>query len=222
MTTARAILEGSLGFHLNRLSPGETMDADLARTALTALNFVVDEWNGQKTFLFREILSQSSPITGPSAQLGVAWPALASGDSIEGATVQYSGGMDIYLAPIDMGQYANISLKATASLPQYWAHDGAATVYFYPACAGQTVTLRTKQSVTDFADLDTDYSMPKGYKAALSALVSEKLAPSLLGGITPAIAKAAAAARLRIGSQAVDPAIIGQAQPRGNILTNWR
>lgn len=221
MTTARSVITGALTFGLNRLSPGETLDADVGSVCLDALNHIADELNGAKAFLFRETLTQSSAITGASAALGVAWPTLAPGDNIMGATVQYSAGLDFPLDPLTMGQYANISIKATASLPRYYAHDGLATVYFYPACAGQTVTLRTRTVVSDFADLDTDYSMPKGYKAALSALLAEKMAPTMVGGVPAPVAQAAQKARNQLSQQAVNPAVIGGNRTAGNILTGW-
>lgn len=221
MTTARQIITGALTFGLNRLSPGETLDADVGTVCLDALNHIADELNGSKSFLFREVLTQSSAISGPTAALGVAWPSLAPGDEIAGATVQYGAGLDVPLDPMSMAQYANIAIKATASLPRYYAHDGAATVFFYPACAGQTVTLRTRQVVADFADLDTDYSMPKGYKAALSALLAEKMAPTMLGGVSAPVATAAQKARSQLAQQAMNPAILGGGTGRGNILGGW-
>lgn len=222
MTTARSIITGALTFGLNRLSPGEALDADVGAVCLDALNHIADELNGSKSFLFREVLTQSSAITGASAALGVAWAGLAPGDEIAGATVQYSAGHDVPLDPLTMAQYAeSIAIKATASLPRYYAHDGLATVYFYPACAGQTVTLRTRQVVSDFADLDTDYSMPKGYKAALSALLAEKMAPTMLGGVTPAVAQAAQKARNQLAQQSVNPAILSGSRRQGNILGGW-
>lgn len=222
MTTARSIITGTLTFHLNRLSPGEAIDADVGAVCLDALNHIADELNGGKSFLFREVLTQSTAITGTSASLGVAWAGLSAGDEILSATAQYSAGMDVPLSPITMEQYANIAIKTTASIPQNYAHDGQATVYFYPACSGQTVTLRTKQVVSDFADLDTDYVMPKGYKSAFAALVAEKMAPAMVGGIPAPVAAAAQAARSRLAGQAVNPAIIGGNNTRGSILSGFR
>lgn len=45
MTTARQIITDALTFHLNRLSPGETLESDTANVCLSALNAFVDEWN---------------------------------------------------------------------------------------------------------------------------------------------------------------------------------
>lgn len=220
MTTARQVISGALTFHLNRLSPGETLDADLAALCLEALNHIADEWNGVKSFLFREILTVSSAISGASGTLGTTWTGLASGDEILGATVRYSN-MDVPLHLLTMGQYADVALKTISDIPEVFAHDGATTVYFYPACTGQTVTLRTKQVVSDFADLDTDYVMPKGYKSALSAVLAEKLSPSMTGGVSPAVASAAASARARIVAQNANPAILNTTQrpARSTIFT---
>ncbi len=217
MTTARLIISGALTYHLNRLSPGETLDADLAAVALDALNNVADAWNGQKSFLFREVLTASSTISAASAALGTAWTGLSAGDEIITATVAQSG-VDTPLYRLTMTQYAHLPVKTTTGTPTAYAHDGAATVYLYPVPTGHVVTLMTRQVVSDFADLDTDYVMPKGYRSALSAVLAEALAPVLLGGITPAVAVAARAARSRIGAQSVNPAILNAGCGRASIL----
>lgn len=221
MATARSIVTTALTVHLNKLAAGETLDNDTANLCLGGLNDVVDEFNGAKSFLFREILTQSSPISGASAQLGVAWPSLVSGDVILGATVQYSAGLDIPLDSMSMAEYAGIAIKSVAAIPRVYAHDGAATVYLYPAAAGQTVTLRTRQVVQEFADLDTDYVMPKGYRSALAALLAERMANSLVGGVKPDVAQAASAARRRLRSQSANPGIINGGAAPGNILVGW-
>lgn len=221
MTKARDIIQDSLTFGLNRLSPGESADADVLATCLRALNNLADSLNGQKSFLFREILTTSGAITGAIATLGTDWAGLSPGDEILGATVSYGVGMDTPLNAVTMQEYQSIPIKATGSLPQVYAHDGLATVYLYPAATGQSVTLRTRQVVSDFADLDTDYSMPKGYRAALSALLNELLAPVLLGGITNEISSQARRARSQLANQGTKPGIINGQPSTGNILTGW-
>lgn len=221
MTTARTIIRNALTFGLNRLSPGESEDADLFGRCLDALDSIVDEINGGKAMLWHEIFSVSSAISGPTALLGVAWPGLASGDEILGATVQYSAGHDTPLDEITLCQYEAIPDKSLASLPRLFAHDGAATVYFYPAAAGQTVTLRTKQAAQTFADLGTDYSMPAGYRTALEALLAEKMAPTLNADMVQITAGQAKAARRRLAAQVVNPDIINGRRNSSNILTGW-
>lgn len=222
MTKARDIITSALTFRLNRLSAGETLDADVAATCLMALNDVIDQFNGLGSFLSREILTPGV-CTGTSGTLGVTWPGLSFAGPILGATVSYSTGLDTPIDAITMEQYQAIPQKATASIPLFYAHDGGATVYLWPAAAGQTITLRTNQTFTKFADLDTDYVMGDGYQSALAALTAEVLAPSLVGGISPDIARAATAARVRLGAQNAKPGIINTATCQtGNILTGWR
>ncbi len=226
MAKGRDIIRGALTFRLNKLSPGEAEDADLFTRCLDALNDVVDEIDGVKAQLFREILTAGT-VSGSSGTIGSTWAGLNPGCDILGATAQYPGGTDYPMDALTMAQYADIPLKTTVGLPKLYAHDGYATVYFYPVPSGQTVTLRTRADFADFADLDTDYGMPKGYKSAFSALLAERMAPTLIGGITPAIALEAQRARTRMRSIAVDPKIIDTSaatsnRTAGNILSGWR
>src|SRR6185503_13731839 len=222
MTTARTIVGGALTFWLNRLSPGETLDADLGALCLSALNDVVDEIDGVESLLFQEILTPGV-CNGTSGTLGVTWAGISTGNDILGATVSYQAGMDLPLDPLTMEQYQAISQKATASIPQFYCHDGATTVYLWPAAAGQTITLLTHAQVSNFADLDTNYSMPSGFQSGLSAMLAERLASTLNPGALPKVEMAARAARNRLAAQTSSPAMIDSAKRRsGNILTGWR
>lgn len=222
MTTARAVIENTLTFYLNRLHPGESADADTLAVCLDALNDIADEWNGSKAFLFREILTASgSSISASTALLGTAWAALSPGDEILGATYADSG-QDVTMVRLTMQQYhEHVHDKTQTGEPEFYAHDGLATVYFYPVPTGHTITLRTRAVVSDFADLDTSYSMPKGYQSALSALLAERLAPTLNPDVLSVVTRKANAARSRIAAQACEPAIIGEAPRRGNILQGY-
>lgn len=208
MTKAREVIRNCLTFSLNRLSPGEQEDADLFGRCLDALNHIIDKWNGGKSLLWREIITDSSPITGSVGTLGVTWPGLQYGDQILSATVRYTTGVDEPISPITVEQYLAIPIKGLSNIPQQYAHDGGSTVYLYPAANGQTIKLRTKQAASMFADLDTDYVMPQGYKSALVDQLAEVMAPSLLGGIPPVISSAAAASRRRVGAQEISPSIL--------------
>lgn len=217
MSTAREIVRAALTFGLNRLSPGEAEDADTFNTCLTALNFIADEWNGRKSFLFREVLT-SGTVTAVTGTLGSTWATINPGDQILGASY-VNGTQEIMLQPLTFAQYHEISVKTVAGDPEYFSHDGLATVYFYPVPTSRVVKLRTKVIVSDFADLDTVYSMPAGYKSALAAELAEKLAPTMTGGVPPTVSMAAKQARSRINAQAVVPAILDARVPHSRILT---
>ncbi|MCW1958307.1 MAG: hypothetical protein KIH64_007135 [Mycobacterium sp.] len=221
MTTARAIITDSLKFGLNRLSPGETLSADTAADCLLALNAIADAINGGKALLFREILTASgSGISAATASLGTAWATLSPGDEILGVTYN-DGSQDIPLRPLTMQQYhERIAEKAIADAPSYWADDGLATLYFYPVPTGQTITLRTKAAVTEFADLDTDYTLPKGWRSALGDMLTERLAQTMNPGVLPEAKRKAAVARARLATQSIDPAILSGNRDRCSILVD--
>lgn len=205
MTTARSIISDALTFGVNRLSPGESLDADLAAMCLSALNSVVDEVNGGKAMLYREIVTNGT-MTAATGTLGTTWSGLAPGDMILGATVT-EGGVDVPLSLITMRQYHEIPTKTTAGTPDRIAHDGLSTVYAYPVPTSSVVKLRTRAEVADFADLDTDYTLPSGYRSALAALLAERIAPSL-GALSPVVLSQARAARIRLLGQVVQPDIL--------------
>ena len=222
MPTARQIITSALTYHLNRLSPGEVLEADLGNLCLGALNDIVDGWNSSVSLLWQTTLS-AAVVNGPTGTLGVTWPTISSGHDVLGATYNNGSG-DFLIAQLTIAQYhEEVRIKTLATgFPLYWAQDGASTIYFYPAPTGQSITLRSRSSMADFADLDTVYVMPQGYRSALSAVLAEKMGPSVVGSVPPAVAKAAAFARDGLMSNSVDPAIIGSAGTTGNILTGWR
>lgn len=219
MTTARAIITGALRFRLNKLSPGETLDADVAALCLDGLNHIVDEIDGAKGSLFREILTAGT-VTAATGTLGTTWATLSPGDQILGATYT-DGSNDIVLDSLTTEQYHALPVKTQAGDPLYFAHDGAATVYFYPVPTSRSVTLRTRETVAAFADLDTDYVMPKGYESFFSALLAELVAEVLKGTLTPAIVRAASMARRRMVTQNLNPAIVNGSQRAWNIYQGW-
>jgi hypothetical protein len=219
MATARVIIRGALTFYLNRLSPGEAEDADLFDRCLDGLNDIVDEVNGGKSMLARDLFSTGT-VTSATGTLGTTWSALNPGDKIVSASWVRAADDEVMLSPLTMAQYHAVADKSQAGDPQYYCHDGLATVYFLPVPTSASVKLLTHAEVADFADLDTSYSMPKGWQSGLTAMLAERMAPALLGGVTPAIASAAGVARNRLNAQASRPAIIGARRFGGNILND--
>jgi hypothetical protein len=218
VTTARSIITGALRFRLNRLSPGEALDADLADTCLEALNNIVDEINGGQSLLWKEVLTAGT-VTSVSGTLGSTWSTLVPGVHILGAT--YSDGtQDLPIDSLTMAQYQAIADKTQAGNDLiYYAHDGASTVYFWPVPTSRAVTLRTKAEATVFADLDTDYTMPSGYKSNLGDMLAERVASSTIGSLPADVARFGRAARLRLAAQVINPAIINAGNSRSDITT---
>lgn len=213
MTTARTIITDALTVGLNKLSPGETLDADVAAVCLSTLGLIVDEINAVGNLLWREATYDSTAISAVSGTLGVDWPTLAPGINILGATVRYSASpnLDVEMDPLTVAQYSAIAIKTVGGIPTMYCYDGYETVYLYPKpSTARVVTLRARQQATAFADLDTDYGMPNGFRSYFAALLAERMAPSLLGtDLSPGAQRWVMAAKQRTASQTLQPAIIG-------------
>jgi hypothetical protein len=170
----------------NRLSPGETLNADDAAFGFRRLNLLVDEMSASNLFLFKSVLTSAAQ-TGAIALGAGAWAAISPGDEIVSATANNQP-----LTRITMQQYNELYQPTTAGFPSFYAQDGLGTVYLWPVAAGQTIKLQTRVGVSSFADQNTDYIMPDGYAAALGAGLAVRIAPSILGAIPPYLIKAEA------------------------------
>jgi hypothetical protein len=220
MVTARTIITLALE-SMNRLSPGEVLDADLAAACLRRLNAIADDWSAGRDMTPQDVIA-SGAVTGPSLLLGAsAFAAVAAGEEIISAQA------DGYpMAPITMQQYNNVRVKNQGGRPEVWAHDGLATVYLYPAATGNTISLLTRAPFASFADLDTAYTLPSGYQGAFAASLSVAMAPALLGGVPPGLLAAERKALFNVANANVRPAMVSSnpLSPRcssGNILTGW-
>lgn len=209
MTTALSIITDAYE-RCNRLSPGETLGDDDAASGFRRLNLLVDELSATNTFLFKSVLTsaaQSGPIT-----LGAgAWAAISPGDEIVSATAN-----NLALSPITMRQYNELYQPLVTGVPTVYAQDGLGTVYLWPVPTVETIKLQTRISVSAFADLATDYTMPDGYKSALGAGLAVRIAPSILGAIPPYLLKAEAKCMGAISKY--EPAILSVdtfTKPRG-------
>lgn len=219
MATARTIITLALEA-MNRLAPGETLDADLAAACLRRLNSIADDWSAGRDMMPQDQLVDGA-VTGASLTLAAgAFGAVGVGDEIIQA--QADG---FPMDQITMQQYQNILVKTQTGRPQVWAWDGMATVYLYPASAGSTINLMTRSAFASFADLDTAYTMPSGYQGAFAASLSVAMAPALLGGVTPSLLAAERKALFNVSSGTVRPAIISAnplaCRPAGSILQGW-
>jgi hypothetical protein len=220
MTTARTIISLALEA-MNKLSPGEVLNDDLAAVCMRRLNAIADDWSAGRDMTPQDVIA-SGAVTGPSLTLGTApFAAIAAGEEIISA--QADG---FPMTPITMQQYNDIRLKTQGGRPEVYAWDGMSTVYLYPAATGNTVNLLTRAQFASFVDLDTAYTLPSGYQGAFAASLSVALAPALLDGVPPGLLQAEKKALFNVRNANVRPAIVSAnpLTPRacGNILQGWR
>ncbi len=219
MATARTIISLTLEA-MNRLAPGETVDADLAAVCLRRLNAIADDWSVGNAMPPQDQIV-AGVITGQSLTLGQGdFIGIPAGTEV--AQLQADG---YAMAPITMAQYNGIHLKSTGGRPEVWAYDGLDTIFLYPASTGSTIYALSRKAFSQFSDIDTDYLLPAGYQGAFAASLAVAMAPALLGKVTADLMQAERRALFRIQSANVRPAMIS-ASPltpncSGNILQGW-
>jgi hypothetical protein len=219
MTTARTIITLALEA-MNRLAPGEALDADLSAACLRRLNAIADDWSAGRDMMPQD-QTVTATVTGSTITLGVGdFAAITPGDEIIAMQADV-----VPMAPIPIQQYNAIAVKTTPGRPEVWCADGLSTVYLYPVASGNVLSVVTRKPFTQFADLDTAYTFPAGYQGAFAASLAVAMAPALLGKVTPDLMAAERRAKFNIGGATVRPAIIN-ASPlsrrlAGNVLTGW-
>ena len=203
---------------LNRLSPGETLNADDSDRGFRRLNLLVDELSAKVQMLYRSVLTSAAQ-TGHITLGAGSWATIPAGTQIVAVSVD-----DLPISPLTMQQYAGLIDRTTTGSPVAWAQDGLSTVYLVPVPNGQTVQLLTSVGAATFADLTTSYTVPQGVENALGACLAVRLAPSTIGKVTADLLRderAAMSGIVGVSPSIVDTREFSCAMPAGNILSGW-
>ena len=203
---------------LNRLYPGETLNADDAAVGFRRLNLLVDELSAKSQFLYKSTITSVAQ-TGNITLAAGNWAAIPTGTEIVSVTVA-----NLPISKLTMNQYSMVYDRTSTGSPTLWAHDGAATVYLVPVPTGETVELLTRSTATAFADLTTDYTVPPGFENYLGAAMAVRLAPILLGKVPDGLVRAERAAMA--GIMKYEPAVLdvygyGDPYRQGSILDGY-
>ena len=185
---------------LNKLSPGETLDADSAALAFDELNLIVDTLSAKRQFLYKDVLTTGTQ-TGNITLAAGDWATIPAGTDIVSMTAAA-----IEMAPITMSQYNALYDPTLAGTPQVWAHNGLSTVYLWPVPTAVAMVMHTATGVATFADQTTSYPTPQGYQAYLAAALAVVLAPPILGRLPPELVRAETQAKSGVGNY--EPAIV--------------
>lgn len=217
MTTAVEIVTDAMGW-LNKLYPGETLNADDLATGFSRLNSIVDTMSAQKQFLYKTVITSAAQAGHITLAAG-SWAAIPAGTRIVSVNVD---GREI--TPVTGRQYAEIYDATATGSPDVWHHDGMSTIYLYPVANGQTVEVLTETGVATFADTTTSYTMPPGYKAALGLSLAVSMAPTLNPGLLTFLLREKKAAMGAITSYKPEPMdFYSYTDGRcvGNITNGW-
>jgi hypothetical protein len=177
--TARAILTGALKLG-GVLGSSETLATSDGADGLILLNNLVDSWNLENLNLYT-VTEQIATFSGKTATIGPAMViACTRPSSIDSAFYRRSQ-IDYPLRIIDYAEYNSISMKGINSdFPEVMYYDGGSptgNVYVWPVPTSNEYHLMLNTQLSEFADLDTSYSLPQGYRKALMYTV----APEFLG-----------------------------------------
>lgn len=195
------------------LGEAETADADTAGSALARLNLLIDE-----LFLDRQWLHRVNRVQKTLAA-GTASYTIGAGGSINtvrpiwidsakliidtGASTPTEIDLDI-LSDQRWQDEPQKSLQSSLSTAIHYDHDwsaGLGLIYPWPVPNVGTTALVLNlpgTSVTEFANLTTDYTFAPGYKSALIANLAKRLTTPFGKAITPELAERAIETMARV------------------------
>ncbi len=213
--TGRTIVTDAL-IDLGVIAAGETPSAKVAQTALSHLSRIVDNWNAQREavfatqFLTFTFVPGLNPHTiGPS---GATWTVATSRPvTIEGATVVLTPGANQVNAPQMRlhDQSAGIpqwfQSLPTPTLATSYPTDGyydptwpSGSFYLWPVpSTAYDCQIQIRQVLADY-ELTTTFSMPPGYRDALTLTLEEESSEAFGKALSGSIIVRAARARARI------------------------
>jgi len=188
MTTARSIINRTY----RMMIASEQLPTNQEYTdGLSVLNDVIESMQIEKMYIYATTVasytmtgSQTSYTIGTGGNFNVTMPT-----DITNAYVRYNN-IDFPMKKINMMDYGNIMNKTfVVGIPQFFAYNAAyplGTLYFWGTPdQNYTVFLQTPQLLTSFADLDTDYTLGRGYKRFLSYALMQDWMPEFEQEMTP-------------------------------------
>lgn len=226
MTTARDLITGACE-DIGALEVGGTMDGTMLEHGLRTLNRLIDAWRAKSLYVHALTNVQAS-FSGTGATVG-------TGQTVNTATplrfvdscyyVKDGTSYDLPLWTAD--QYFAIREKAEAGeYPEGFYFDGAipGAVHVWPVpSASVEYHFIVMKKLSEFADLDTDYSLPDGYESALHDELCLRLARAYQLPVTQEMVNSALSTRLAIKRNNTKPVLLSAMPDKGtrpNIISD--
>lgn len=177
MTTARDIIELAL-FDAGVFGTGQAIPGSDANKALIRMNEMIAQWQRQRWLVY-VLKDVSATMTGATSYLIGAGQTFATArpDRLEAAYIRQTTPpaprqVDTPLEIVQSREaYSNIVLKQLASFPRYIFYESSypyGRLYPWPLpSSSYDLHVIVKEALQTFAALNTAYSMPDEYKAAL-------------------------------------------------------
>jgi hypothetical protein len=178
--TARDIITRSLQ-KIGALTKNEAPAADEANDGLNSLNALISSWSNDSLNIYARTWETFSLTGATSYTIGTGGNFNTARPTNIVAAYLRSGTIDYPITIIDDSAYVSISYKNLQGIPEFLNYDNAyplGRIRLYPLDnASYSLFLLTEKSVTSFATLDTDMSLPDGWERALIYNLALELAP---------------------------------------------
>jgi hypothetical protein len=156
------------------IGQNETPTSSEATDGLVALNDMLDSWSTDRTYIF-SLLQTNFPLVDGTVTYTIGTGGTFNTDrpiAIDNVFVRTSS-TDFPLKEINSQDYNSITSKSSnGGIPQYYFFNPSfplATISLWGAPqSGLTIYFNTWQSLSQFANLTTDYTFPQGYARALA------------------------------------------------------
>lgn len=180
-TTARAIITRALRL-LKVIAANEPGDAADLDVGLNSLNDMLDSWSINRNNLLATVIETFPLVNGQASYTigtGGNFNTTVPNKVEESSFVRYQS-VDYPLRSITEDTYSQIPYKSSGGIPEvFWFDPSAtlATLYFYPVPqSSQTIELHSLKPMAAFTGLDVSYTLPAGYKEALTFSLAEAIA----------------------------------------------
>lgn len=193
MPQAVTIISDALGL-LGVIDPVEAIESEDASLGLRVLNRLIDSRNGEQSLLYAvEYASFTLPASTASRTVGPTGDIVMSRPlRVETGGYASISGIDYPIDVISREQYAEVSLKAVASVaPRGVYYQASATngvLYFTPpAGSAATIKLPFAVKLSTFAATTTNVTLPEMYESYLVHELAIKLSPFYRAAVSPDI-----------------------------------
>lgn len=211
MTTARNLIGDALQ-EIGVVDMGGTMSGEEAAHGLRVLNRIIDSWRAKSLYV-HALANVTANFAGSGASVGASQTINTDAPLRFVDSCYYVKSGTSYPLPMwTHDQYMRIGSKTEAGeYPEGFYFDGnvPGVVHVWPIPAASVeYHFVVMKKLSEFADLDTDYSLPDGYEAALHDELCVRLPLSYDMQAKPAHVQASIASRNAIKRNNTKPIIL--------------
>lgn len=236
-TTVRKIITGAMRL-LNTVAANQApTDAEI-QVGIKALNVMVDSWSNDRLMIYKiqpyyftTVGGKQTYTLGPGGDWNITRPMRIQ-EAYVNLTSNQGGGLQTTSLPITLAndnQWASIVTKyVQTQIPNIMYDNGnypTRTIYLYPVPTGTIdIVLWLWQPLLDYANIDEQIVLPRGYVRAIRFNLACELAPEYGREASPIVKQTASDTKMALATinsvpqySRMDPSL-GQTRPTFNWL----